>query len=433
MSNRVTSVLLGLVIAALMAPAAFAEKPPWAGGGRGGGGNPGTADIYGDMVLIDRDANGVPITTYGVGPQDVWGQVPQPIMLAPKATAADCPLWYVGGVPSEELVPVDGNSIYYTLGIEAYRLPFDEVLGEIPEAYLGCATEADFGRLSSARSPDEVIDHALAEMVATLAAADAAGGQILLDAAGRVMVRYDSFDEYNEPITIEKTIDAPLENLAGFERILESASISHQPEGDFTAAVPKWPGHGDLGMDLLDRAAAMLGAAGDKAGYIGLDEVVYLTQIRTIVTDMLTEASNAFGKPLPEGYFNFSKFTYDRSATFAGDVCYLKITDPSPVPEPVVGTTTLPFTVTGVIVKESILPLVFPPLDDSALYIAGFEEATDEDGKAYTNFVGTAANDAGGVWAFARAADDTRAVINWMHDHPVPIELASYCDLEMTE
>ena len=150
MSNRVTSVLLGLVIAALMAPAAFAEKPPWAGGGRGGGGNPGTADIYGDMVLIDRDANGVPITTYGVGPQDVWGEVPQPIMLAPKATAADCPLWYVGGVPSDELVKDIQNHVKKETA--PYKYPREvEFVTELPKTVSGKIRRVELRKMEEER------------------------------------------------------------------------------------------------------------------------------------------------------------------------------------------------------------------------------------------------------------------------------------------
>ena len=49
-----------------------------------------------------------------------------------------------------------------------------------------------------------------------------------------------------------------------------------------------------------------------------------------------------------------------------------------------------------------------------------YVEGADYD---YTGFAGT------NVWAFTQAADDARAVIQWTHDHPVPIELVPYCEL----
>lgn len=72
----------------------------------------------------------------------------------------------------------------------------------------------------------------------------------------------------------------------------------------------------------------------------------------------------------------------------------------------------------GQIVKEPILERVFPPLADGS-YVGGL---TNEG--TWTGFTGTNA------WAFAQAADDARAVINWAHEHPVPIELIDYCELE---
>jgi len=419
-----------LVLAAIVASTglALAEgKPSWSGGGRGGGGKPSAPDLYGDMVLIDRTVDGVPITTLGLGPKDQWVQVPQPIMLGPKV---DCPLWnltegpFVGedtpieGLPGLEEI-VDPDSIYTQLdGITAYHIPFVE--GEIPADYGTCSTEADFGRLSSARSPDEVVDHSLLEMVTTLSNAVSAGGQIFLDAAGRLAVQYPAVDDLGNEIIVEKTIDAPLENLAAFERILEAAELFHASvNGGAPVVLPVYPGgHGPNAEanDLLDRAAAMIGAAGDKSGYVGMDEIVYLTLVRTIAADMSGEARTMFGQPPETGYFNFGKFDYDRSKTYDGTVCYFDVVSPTSGPGE---TDTLPQAVTGDITKGSILQLVFPPLDEGE-YVGGLVDAGD-----YTNFTGS------NVWAFARAADDARAVIDWVHAHPVPEELADYCKLDM--
>ncbi|MGD8310675.1 MAG: hypothetical protein PVG98_14660 [Chromatiales bacterium] len=395
------ALFLALVTVAMTSSPLLAEPPSWAGGGRGGGGKPDSPDLYGDLVLIDRDVNGVPITTLGLGPKDQWTQVPQPIMIGPKA---ECVLWPPGADPDPGLIPVDGDSIYLALGVTAYRIPF--VDGEIPEAYAACSTEADFGRLSSARAPEEVIGHALLEMVTSLSVP---GGVLALDEAGRLTVSYEADGEW-----IVKTIDAPLEDLAGFERVLEAAELSH-PEVNAGDAVemPARPADHTGALHLLDRAAAMLGAAADKSGYVGIDVTVYTTQIRTIPADMTQEARDLYGMTPQSGYFNFGAFAYDRSATYAGDVCYLKVMDPGEA-------NSLPVAVTGDIVKEPILQLVFPPLADAADYVGGLTDQGD-----YTGFTGS------NVWAFARAADDARAVIQWVHDHPVPIELIEYCELDM--
>jgi len=128
-----------------------------------------------------------------------------------------------------------------------------------------------------------------------------------------------------------------------------------------------------------------------------------MTQILDITSEMTTEARSAFGEPWPAsygipttaGYFNFSKFEYDRQKTYAGDVCYLKVLG--------VGDTTsgLPVSVTAEIVKEPILEMVF-----------------EEQGFKGSN-----------VWGFKQAVDDARAVIFWVHEHPLPAELMEYCDL----
>ncbi len=197
--------------------------PPQNSGGGKGGGKP-TTDVFADMVIIDRDVNGVPIMIEGLGPKDKLGPVPWPIMLGPKATETECPLWYEGSDPligDGLLSDVEYPSVYAELGIDAYRIPF--VDGEIPALYAGCTTEADVGRLSVVRAPDDVLDRALLEMVNTLAQANEAGESITLDAAGRLVVNYYADDD----VLVSKTIDAPAENLAAFQRILEQAQLYH--------------------------------------------------------------------------------------------------------------------------------------------------------------------------------------------------------------
>lgn len=382
------------------------------GGGGSGGGKPGSSpdDFLGDMALIDRDVNGVPIMTWGMGPKDKPAWVRSPIVFPDSLDTIECPLTVeiidaLVADDSSGYVKLGTGSIYSHLGVTAYRVPFLD--GEVDPQYAGCVTEADFGRLSAVRSPPKVLDMALIELLTVLTTPDS---EITLDEAGRLVVSYTE-----DGLDLVKTIDAPRENLAGFESLLETAALSH-PEvnpGD-DVALPEWPAHegGDaLALHLMDRAAAMLGGAADKFHPMGLDELMYTTVIMNIGAEMTGEAKTLFGLPntgqedgkVPFPYFNFSKYSYDRAATYAGDVCYLKVISVSGD------------TVTVEVAREPILDLVFPPLAAEEL-VGGLEH-----GGTYTQFTGNNA------WGFARAVDDARAVIFFVHEHPVPVELLQYC------
>ena len=404
---------------------------PGGGGGGGGGGGPGgggggdAVEVYAEMVQIDRDIDGVPILTQGLAPGDEWTDVRQPIMFGPRD---GCPLNDAWAGLDEEITlePVVIESIYFHLGIDARYIPFVE--GEIPEEYGPCMTEADLGRLSAVRAPENVLDMALLELVTAL---KMDGVTIGLDEAGRLQISY--YDDVLD-VDVVKTIDAPRENLAGFESLLETAELSH-PEvagGTPVEGLEFRPGHDGAtyqeALDLMDRAAAMLGGASDKFGKVGLDELMYVSEILTLGTDMTTAAKAVFGDPLDDPgptaknkFFDFSRFEYNRAVTYAGDVCHLKVLDPESNPEVPPDGTTLPYYIVGdvAIVKEPILKLVFPPLADLDDYEGGLFDAVE-----YTGFEGD------GAWAFARAVDDARAVIFFVHEHPVPADLMEYCGLE---
>jgi len=354
----------------------------------------------------------VPILTEGLTPGDEWGDVPQPIMFGDMGE--ECPLVF------ENLESVSGDSIYVTLDIDARYIPFDET-GEMPEEYKACMTEAELGRLSVARAPKFVSDRGLYELVATLSMSDL---DIGLDEAGRLVVSYYVENEEGEEVLEVFAIDAPLQNLGGFEGILTTAKLSHEDVNDGEAEeLPIHPGHdGDTeAIDLMDRTAAMLGAAADKFGHVGLDQVVYITQILGLTGDMTSEAEDLFGTLDDEGFFDFRKFKYDRSLTYAGDVCYLKVLDPE---EPLAATLPYELVDGAAIVREPILELVFP-LQDEVNYTAGFSRELTTD-SVYDGFTGFTGNN---VWAFSQAVDDARAVIYWVHEHPVPVELLKYCEL----
>jgi hypothetical protein len=294
------------------------RRGPKYGGGRENPGKPGEAgskkgDLYGDLYVILRDENGVPIL-------DQYGHV-QPIDA------------------SGNLIPINEE-------------------GDIEEAYLALAQPVEFGRLSVGRSPSKVTDKSYEEALASLNAATA----ITVDEAGRIVVTIDG---------VEKTIDSPLENLALYITLMENGYLPglDLQDGVSLGTLSFLADTTMTNADLL-MAASFLAAASDKAGSISLDMVVYMDSILGV--DGLVPVVGADGK----SYVDFSSVTYDRSDTYTGDVTYLRSNGD--------GTYTL--------VTESIMTAVFGGVD----------------------YTGTQLD------AFAQAADDARAVINFIHENPVP-------------
>lgn len=145
-------------------PGEDSDRPVWAGvkggkagaGGKPAGGGTKKGDLYGDLWIILRNEDGVPIL-------NAAGFV-QPI-------AAD-----------GTLIPLDAEGA-----------PIDPSLTQ----------EVEFSRLSVARAPSKVLTHSLDEAVAKITA----GTSITLDAAGRVVVDGTA-------------IDSPLENLALYKAVM---------------------------------------------------------------------------------------------------------------------------------------------------------------------------------------------------------------------
>lgn len=356
----VSALVLGFAVISGMA---YAEKPDWAGGGRGGGGNQDKGDLFGDLLVIDRDHSGLPI-------RDQWGHL-QPIVFE---SSTDCP-------DAETFVPVtDPDSLYAQTS--TYYIPLDAE-GEIPAEYGECAIEAELGRLSVAKGPDEVREQALTEAVKTLSA-----GTISLDPAGRLVVTY------TDPQTaelVEKTIDASLENIAMYEELLEQGTLA---EHDPLYPVDVLSG---LEGDYLDRAAAALGGAADKTGKVTVDLVVYLNAFMAIPDDLDAATMPAPINDNSDKYYDFSGFSYDRSVTYAHTLCYLRVVTEND--EPVqVGDAYL----VEIVNDETVMEAVFGGVNNA--------DATSDN-----------------ISAFVQAADDARAVIEFMHSHVVPDELLGAC------
>jgi hypothetical protein len=149
-------------------PGEDSDRPVWAGvkGGKaGGGGQPSGAgtkkgDLYGDLYVILRDEDGVPV-----------------LKQLPDGT------WVVQ--------PIDANGNIIPLSDEGEAL--DPTLLQ----------SVEFERLNVAKSPSKVLTHSLDEAFSKISA----GSVITLDAAGRIVID-------------GSTIDSPLENLALYKALM---------------------------------------------------------------------------------------------------------------------------------------------------------------------------------------------------------------------
>lgn len=232
--------------------------------------------------------------------------------------------------------------------------------GDIVAGSENLVVPVEFSRLSVARSPSKVMDKSYDEAISTLNSASA----ITVDASGRLVATVDG---------VAKTIDSPLENLALYEALMANGylpGLDLQPGvslGDLSFLTSK----SLTNSDML-QAASLLAAASDKAGSINQDMVVYTDSILGI-----TGVNPVIGDD-GKSYVDFSKVKYDRGDTYTGDVSFLRSNGD--------GTYTT--------VTEPIMTAVFGGTDYSGTELE----------------------------AFTQAADDARAVIEFVHSHPLPAE-----------
>ncbi|WP_324826636.1 hypothetical protein [Qipengyuania zhejiangensis] len=293
------------------------DRPDWAGekGGKNErGGKPGSAgdkrgDLFGDMYVILRDANGIPILT---------------------------PEGYV------QPLDLDGNPI----PLDAEGAPIDPTL----------AIEVELGRLNVGRSPNSVLDRRAQEVVNLLNDAT----DLSLDAAGRLVVTVDG---------VANTIDSPLENLAIYVALMTTGTIpgvTDLPGTEFDHLVD-----GVLTTADLQSATAFLAAASDKAGELTADEVAYINAFLDINTTSQGDVTYSD--------IDYSGFTYDRSDIYEGTMITVLIQQPDG---------------SWVPTQVDIYEAVFADVDFSG---------------------------SGSLTAFAQAAEDARAVIEYIHEYAVPV------------
>ena len=201
------------------------DRPEWAGtpGGSADRGTPpdagGGGDLYGDLYVILRDAQGVPILSAEgfVQPIDAEGN----------------------------LIPIDAE-------------------GAILPEYDDLAQEVEFGRLSVSRAPEDVLEGRSEEVLYVLNNAT----EVSLDPAGRLVVTVDGET---------RTIDAPLENLSIYIALMEYGYIEGVDNEALDAL--SFLTDGVKTVEDMEAAATFLAAASDKTGVLTDDEIAYLNLI----------------------------------------------------------------------------------------------------------------------------------------------------------
>jgi hypothetical protein len=294
------------------------DKPAWAGGGGGKndrGEKPSTAgsargDLYGDMYVILRDENGVPILN-----EDGFVQP----------------------------IDADGNPI----PLDEEGAPIDPTL----------ATEVELGRLNVGRAPTQVLDRRAQEVITLLNSAT----ELSLDAAGRLVVTVDG---------VAKTIDSPLENLAIYVALMTTGTIpgvDDLPGTEFDHLVD-----GVLTAEDLVSAASFAAAATDKSGSFSVDEVAYLNAFLGINIEKTGDVAYSV--------FDFSDFSYDRSDVYGDITVEVLVQQPDGSWVPTV---------------INVYDVIFGGVDYSG---------------------------SGSISVFSQAADDARAIINFIHEYALPAD-----------
>ena len=257
-------------------------------------------------------------------------------------------------------------------------IPTDPDTCAIASLYATCANEADFGRVNLSRASEKVLDSQLEDVLVNLAIADCTS----LDPAGRIVYSRFVGDEL-----ATGTVDSPLQNLSIFKHLVR--------DGDIGVPLPQ-------GATAIQTAARGFGVAMDKAGEVNIDLLVYLNEIMG-----LTTGTTILGEPIcinvreevmgsmqyvEKCFLDYSSFTYDRTTNFGA------LPSPAYIPEgaPINGW--------------------FEFLQD----LGGGNFSIAEGPIFDTVFLGDPGYMLGNIGGFAQAADDTRAVINFMHTNALP-------------
>lgn len=267
------------------------------------------------------------------------------------------------------LVGTNGLPIYYVANIDGdYEIPADQV---------AFTQTVELERANVARAPDKVMEKSLSDALGKIDAATA----VTLDAAGRI-------------VCDGATIDSPLENLALYKYLMTADGHSSWPE-----VTQHWPEalQALIGQDLISPRwdpSSLLGAAFSKEAPISLDAVLYENTVLGV-----NKSTTVNGELLVD-YFDFSNgnqetYSYDREVRFH-DVWLQWYADTDGDPANLE------------LVQQSLLEAVFNNTVWADTYMT-----RNVDGTAFQS----SAAESSGVNDFAQAADDARAVINFLHEY----------------
>jgi len=363
-----------------------------------GGALAATPDL-GDLIVLYRNASGLPIPTDVESVLDPeindyvdGGRCQQPLPADPLPAADVCPTACL-----VEAV-VDGTSTGVTV------VDVDPLSCAVVGGCEGCTQEVDFGRTSVIRSPDAVMVQSLAEAVSKLGTAAC----LSLDPSGRLVTTSEIDGE-----VVSAAIDSPLENLAIYWQLMQTGYLG-------AAGNPiELPD-----PIVLNTAARGFGAAADKTGKVTVDQVVYSNEIMGLL-DVPTylpqlcvtvrEEVQGDMEEVEKCVLDYSAYVYEREMNFAqlpappyipadyptpGWFEYLGVVDPDATP------------VLFQIIQGPILDSVFC-LDSLGLPVV------PEDGVCLGSIAPGFVD--GNVGGFTQAADDTREVIEFTHDRPMPL------------
>ena len=426
------------VIFCITVPAIAGNGPGGPGGSGGEGDIPDTGELYGDLYVILRDVNGVPILS---------------------ADGCIQPIAAVDG--SVDIATENGGTLTITtIEGEPFALPtYTDTAGDLVECELTeeMATwvqAVDFGRLNLGRSPESVIAHAFDEAIKKLNVATA----IYLDPAGRLVLTLPDTETEDPEDTVDKTIDAPAENLALYiEMMTDGDWITEDttpivkggpPEGkgpppddgpssedrpvlnESASALLAGLGFENLGlMDEepdkslnnaeLTLAASLLAAAADKTGGITLDKVAYINSVYGI-----NQTGTLPGEVEGKTYYDFSAYAYNRNSSYGNrgsQTCidqgfassYIWVLQPEADTDN--NLATLHFVTTCMDLlgydpdgADPVNAVHFTEM------VEGYTTAFDADGNPLSYSFDT------NIRAFTKAADDALQVIEYIHNYKIP-------------
>ena len=242
--------------------------------GRGSGGGK-KGDDYGDLWVVLRDANGVPILFKDADSDGTYD------------AGEECTTSTAGCFPQPYYIDANNNIVLIQLDVEGHPLVEDQTI------------EVEFGRLNVGRAPSKVLDKSLGRAIDAILQT---GAVLSMDASGRIVITVDG---------VSKTIDSPLENIALYTALMtDGANLPADLKTRFDTAVVALSSLYSPSYNKMDMSASLLAAGADKTSSIGIDMVAYLNNIYDIAT------------MTPTDFIDYSTFDYNRSSLYNVMITY---------------------------------------------------------------------------------------------------------------